>query len=275
MNINDNHGSLHLTNVPCFALALTLDCGQAFRWHEKEQGVWQGVANNKALTLSQIGDEVILYNTTLEDYQKIWKNYFDFDRDYDAILKSFLQDSLLRNTIQQYYGIRILQQDSWEALLSFVFSSSNNIKRIRSFLERLSCAYGEQLSESVFAFPTAQALANVPTEAFRSLGAGYRDKFLHDCAVKVANGTVNLAEIATLDLPQARQALMQIDGVGPKVAECALLFGFGRLDAFPVDRWITRVLECYPHGLPSCFAGFEGIAQQYMFHYARMNLGAK
>lgn len=275
MQIFYENNNTILRRVSCFDIRLTLDCGQAFRWHEAAPGLWHGVAGGVPLSLSQEGDCVTLYQTSPDAYEKNWKKYFDFDRDYDAILEGFLSDSLLRETIKQYYGIRILRQDSWEALFSFVFSSSNHIKRIRGFLEKICAAYGEELADGSFAFPSAAILATVPEGDFRRLGAGYRAPFLVDCAVKVARGEIKFNDIKSMPLADARQTLMQIQGVGPKVAECALLFGFGRMDAFPVDRWIKRVLELYPDGLPACFLGYEGIAQQYMFHYARMHLGSK
>lgn len=274
MNIFEENGNTVLTQVKCLNLPLTLDCGQAFRWKELSPNVWLGVALGQPLTIEQNGETLTLYNTTKETFLNKWKGYFDFERDYDKILSSLVVDDLLGETVKEYYGIRILVQDSWEALFSFVFSSSNNIKRIRGFIEKISMIYGENLGNGDFSFPTADVMANVSREEFRSLGAGYRDVFLMDCAKKVCNGEIDLNEIKKMPLEEARKKLITIAGVGPKVAECALLFGFNRLDAFPVDRWIKRVLEMYPDGLPSCFDGYQGIAQQYMFHYARMNLGA-
>lgn len=275
MEITFEQNNLYLSQVSCLNLALTLDCGQAFRWKPCGQGKWHGIALGKALTLEQKEDCLIFFDTTMEDYQNNWKKYFDFDRDYDRILEAFSQDFLLGETVRQYYGIRILRQDSWEALLSFVFSSSNNIKRIRGFLDKLSQQYGDDLGSGDFAFPGPERLAQVTEQELRALGAGYRAPYLLDCARKVAGGLVDLDEIKRMPLEQAREQLMQIKGVGVKVAECALLFGFDHLDAFPVDRWINRVLAYYPQGLPPYFKGHEGIAQQYMFHYARMHLGAK
>lgn len=274
MNIKYDKKNTILTHVKCLNLPLTLDCGQAFRWKEIYDNVWHGVAMGLPLTIEQKGDTLTLYNTSKEDFLNHWKSYFDFERDYDNILSFLVADELLGETVKEYYGIRILVQDSWEALFSFVFSSSNNIKRIRGFIEKISKLYGEHLGNDDYAFPTAEVLSKVSREEFRALGAGYRDVFLEDCAKKVYSGEINLEEIKTMPLDEARKLLMTIAGVGPKVAECALLFGFNRLDAFPVDRWIKRVLDLYPNGLPECFNGYQGIAQQYMFHYARMNLGA-
>lgn len=275
MEIISDQNNLLLRHVPCLDIGLTLDCGQAFRWSPCGDGKWHGVALGKALTLEQSGDCIILYDTTLETYQKNWKKYFDFDRDYDRILKCFMTDALLGETVQAYYGIRVLRQDSWEALFSFVFSSSNNIKRIRGFLEKLAARYGTELGNGDYAFPTSEQMAKVSEKALREMGAGYRAPYLVDCARQVASGTVDLEALKQLPLEEAKAQLMRISGVGPKVAACALLFGFDHLEAFPVDRWIQRVLALYPNGLPACFQGYEGIAQQYMFHYARMHLGAK
>lgn len=229
----------------------------------------------RKLKIRQDGDTVTLFDTTPQVYETVWKDYFDFGADYEKLTAAIAEDAVLGDTVQAYYGIRILRQDSWEALCSFIFSSTNNIKRIQGFIEKISCRYGEDLGDGFYAFPTAERLAQVGCRELRALGAGYRDVFLTDGAQKVASGEVNLEKIREMELGQARSELMKIRGVGPKVAECTLLFGFYRLDAFPVDRWIHRVLSLYPDGLPECFDGCRGLAQQYMFHFARMNNIAK
>ncbi|MBR2099948.1 MAG: DNA-3-methyladenine glycosylase 2 family protein, partial [Eubacterium sp.] len=137
---------------------------------------------------------------------------------------------------------------------------------------RLCRAYGEDLGNGRYTFPSAERLAELSVADFEAIGAGYRAKYLEKLAKDVASGNIDLSKIKSLSLEEARKALLDIYGVGIKVANCALLFGFGFLSAFPVDVWMKRVMEYYPNGLPECFTGIEGIAQQYLFHWARNNL---
>lgn len=272
MDITYKNGDVIIDGVKCLNLALTLDCGQAFRWSEQEDGSWSGTAGGVFLNVLQDGERLILRNTTKEALETVWWSYFDLDRDYEGICDRLRQDSLLAPTIDEYYGIRILRQDSWEALFSFVISQQNNIKRIKLIIDRLCRAYGDELANGVYSFPSAQRLSKLTVEDFEALGTGYRAKYLEKLAKDVASGRLDLDKIKTLPLDEARKELMAIYGVGVKVANCALLFGFGFFSAFPVDVWMKRVMEYYPDGLPECFKGNEGIAQQYLFHWARNNL---
>lgn len=272
MDVKFIQGDVVLENIKCLDLDLTLDCGQAFRWEKQRDGSWSGVAKGVFLNIIKNGDTVILKNTTKENYENIWRGYFDFDRDYVEICNRLKQDSLLAPTVDRYYGIRILNQDSWEALCTFVISQQNNIKRIKGIIDRLCRAYGDEVQEGYYTFPTAQRLSSLSVEDFEALGTGYRAKYLERLAKDVAGGKIDFEKIKALPLEDARKELLNIYGVGIKVANCALLFGFGFYDAFPVDVWMKRVMEYYPNGLPECFKGIEGIAQQYLFHWARNNL---
>jgi len=261
-----------VSGVECFDLALTLDCGQAFRWREQEDGSFSGVAGGRFLNLSKNGSDLIFKDTSEEDFLSFWVDYFDLNKDYAAICNRLKEDELLASTIDTYYGIRILNQEPWEALCSFVISQQNNIKRIKLIIERLCSAYGDDLGHGNYTFPSAERLSKLSVEDFEALGTGYRAKYLKRLADGVAGGDINLASISAMSLDEARKALLEIYGVGIKVANCALLFGFRFYSAFPVDVWMKRVMEYYPEGLPECFEGIEGIAQQYLFHWARNNL---
>lgn len=261
-----------LEDIRCLDLDLTLDCGQAFRWEKQEDGSWSGVVKGVFLNISQTDDTVLLRNTAKEDFENIWLDYFDFNKDYVKICDTLKQDSLLAPTVDEYYGIRILNQDSWEALCSFVISQQNNIKRIKGIISRLCKAYGDEVSNGFYSFPSAEKLSNLTVADFEELGMGYRAKYLEKLSKDVAGGKIDLEKIKALTLDEARKELLNIYGVGIKVANCALLFGFGFYDAFPVDVWMKRVMEYYPDGLPECFDGIGGIAQQYLFHWARNNL---
>lgn len=261
-----------LENIRCLDLDLTLDCGQAFRWEKQEDGSWSGVVKGVFLNISKTDNTILLKNTTKENFENIWLDYFDFNKNYVKICDTLKQDSLLAPTVDEYYGIRILNQDSWEALCSFVISQQNNIKRIKGIISRLCKAYGDEVRSGFYSFPSAEKLSSLTVADFEELGMGYRAKYLEKLSKDVAGGKIDLEKIKTLTLDEARKELLNIYGVGIKVANCALLFGFGFYDAFPVDVWMKRVMEYYPDGLPECFDGIGGIAQQYLFHWARNNL---
>lgn len=274
VKITAKKDGVSVSGVKCLDLDLTLDCGQAFRWRRNGDGSYTGVACDHALTISKHGDTLELTGTTMDIFDRFWKNYFALDLDYEKICSVLKQDELLCSTIDRYYGIRILNQDPWEALCSFVISQQNNIKRIKLIVEHMCQAYGDDLGGGAYSFPTAQRLAALEEADFRALGLGYRADYVSCLAKSVANGELDLDAVRGMTLDEARDELMRLRGVGIKVADCALLFGFGFYSAFPVDVWMKRVMEYYPNGLPECFAGYEGIAQQYLFHWARNNLGS-
>ncbi|MCM1114936.1 MAG: DNA-3-methyladenine glycosylase 2 family protein [Clostridium sp.] len=272
MEIYTDNKDIILKNVKCLDLDLTLDCGQAFRWVKNKDGSWSGVVKDTYLNIAKQGDTVVLKDTSMESFDKIWLHYFDFDKDYVSICDTLKQDKLIAPTVDEYYGIRILNQDSWEALCSFVISQQNNIKRIKGIIDRLCRAYGNPVKDGFYSFPSAERLSRLSVADFEALGTGYRAKYLERLSKDVASGKIDFEKIKQLPLASARKELLNIYGVGIKVANCALLFGFEFYDAFPVDVWMKRVMEYYPDGLPECFNGIGGIAQQYLFHWARNNL---
>lgn len=272
MIIEEKGEFIVLKDVRCLDLALTLDCGQAFRWEEEEDGSWSGAAYGRFLNIRKTDSGDFILKTSVEAFENVWHNYFDLDRDYAGICEKLKEDSLVASTIDEYYGIRILNQDPWEALVSFIISQQNNIKRIKGIIKRLCDTYGEEICKGWHAFPSAETLSRLETADFEALGAGYRAKYIKKLADDVAGGVIRLDEIKKMSLDEAKAALLAIYGVGIKVANCALLFGFQFVECFPVDVWIKRVLDYYPDGLPECFRGYEGIAQQYLFHWARNNL---
>ena len=238
--------SIVFNGVDNLNIALTLDCGQAFRWAQKPNGAWHGVAEKRAVDIIQDGDKITVIGDTDENF---WQIYFDLDRDYGAICEKLETDSQLRRAISEYGGIRILRQNTWEALCSFIISQNNNIPRIKGIIERLCATNVDDLAP---------------------LRSGFRAKYIIDAAQKVACGEVNLHMLATEDMDVCRAELIKIKGVGAKVAECTLLYGCGRIEAFPVDVWVKRIMaEMYPDGLPECTSGVEGIAQQFLFHWRR------
>lgn len=253
-----------------FVLSETLDCGQAFRWKslENENG-YEGFSKDRYLKIMCDGDSIILKNTKESDFTQYWATYFDLDTDYSALKLQYSADNTLKNACVFAPGIRLLRQDKWEALCSFIISQNNNIPRIKGIIERLCETFGDK-SEYGYTFPSAEAIADKTVEELAPLRAGFRARYILDAAKKVASGEIKLEEISLMPYEEARAELMKITGVGVKVADCALLYGMYRIESFPVDVWIKRVLaEYYPEGLPECVKGSEGIAQQYLFHYIR------
>ncbi len=258
-----------LNNVTCLDLAETLDCGQAFRWRLIDNNKWYGIAFGKELTLEMKGDKLIFYNTTENEFNNIWKNYFDFNRDYLKIEKIMQTDNKLMQMWQTSSGVRVLNQEPWEALCSFIISQNNNIKRIKGIIERLCECYGKRL-ENGYAFPSPFEIAKLSIEDLAPLRCGFRAKYIIDAARKVASGEIDLDKIKGLSLEDAEKELTKIYGVGLKVADCTLLFGLGFSEAFPKDVWIKRAMPLlFPNGLPKECKGIEGIIQQYIFSFAR------
>ena len=256
-------GSDILLHQPDFDLDETLDCGQAFRWAKTAPDTYEGYFLNDLLRISRVGEETfLLENTTERDLLDKWYNYLDLSTDYGELKRRFSEDETLSRACEYAGGIRILRQDSWEALSSFIISQNNNIPRIKGIIGRLV--------EHYEGYPSAESLREETEESLAFLRSGFRAKYLVDAVSKMLSGELQLERIKALPLPEAQKELMKIKGVGPKVAMCALLFGMYRTDAFPIDVWMKRALErWYPNGLPDCVKGYEGTAQQYLFHYIR------
>lgn len=264
-------GNIIIKDIRNFTLSETLDCGQAFRWRETEDGAFEGVAFGKYLKLAADKEGIILYDTSEEDFLNIWKDYFDLDRDYGEIIEAISENEVLKTASGFAGGIRILRQDPWEALCSFIISQNNNIPRIKGIVERLCASFGEEIKEGFYSFPTAEKIAALTLEDLAPLRSGFRAKYILDGAKRVASGEIDLDALKELALDEARQELMKIYGVGEKVADCTLLFGLSHIDAFPKDVWIKKAMaKLFDGSLPECAAPYAGIAQQYIFHYARM-----
>lgn len=255
-----------------FNIKQTFQCGQCFRWSENENGSFSGIVGGKCATLIQGEGSVTLCGINEQDIP-FWQEYFDLSTDYSEMIQRLSQDKTLALACKGSGGIRILKQEPFETLISFIISQNNNIPRISGIISRLCESFGEKI-EGGYSFPTAQQLHDVTPEDLAPLRAGFRARYICDAVAKVNSGEVDLAEINALALDEAREKLKTIVGVGDKVADCVLLFGFGKRDAFPRDVWVKRLMaEFYPDGLPECTKGIEGIAQQYLFDYVRNNGG--
>ena len=260
-----------------FDIEQIFNCGQCFRFNRVENAPDEfcGVAMGKYIRVSQDSDTVTFHNVTEEEFHDIWHNYFDLNTDYNRISQSFSDDETLTKAAAFASGIRILRQDKWETLCSFIISQNNNIPRIKGIIDNLSAKYGKHKGffdgKERFAFPTAEALFNAGVDELFAMKTGFRAKYIYDAAQRVSEGKINLDTIDKLKLDEAVSTLTEIKGVGPKVALCTLLFGFARHNAFPIDVWVKRILEkYYSQNIPSHFKEANaGIAQQYLFYYER------
>lgn len=256
-----------------FTLEETFNCGQCFRWQKINDNTFEGVAFSKYLRICEEPNKLILINTTREDFENIWKNYFDLDLDYNKVKEELSKiNDLMETTCNFAPGIRILSQDPWETLCSFIISQNNNIPRIRGIISRLCERFGKKLFDGVYAFPDASDLAELSEEDLKPLKSGFRAGYILDAARKITHKEIILDDIKIMDIESAREELQKIKGVGPKVADCTLLYGFHRLEAFPMDVWMKRAMKEMFVGIsPKDFGEYAGIAQQYIFHYSRMN----
>ncbi len=249
-----------------FDLAQTLDCGQCFRWERQKNGSYTGVAFGRVLNISEENRVQVL-----ED--ELWSNYFDVQLNYGRIRMDLSEgNKVLAEAAKFAPGMRILNQEPWEALCSFIISQNNNIPRIKGIVARLCTQFGEEIGGGYFSFPTPEKLAELKADDLAEIRSGFRAKYILSAAQKVANGEVDLGTLKTAPLPEARARLMTITGVGPKVADCTLLYGLHRLEAFPMDVWMKRAMQTlFPGKEPESFGQYAGIAQQYIFHYSRNN----
>lgn len=256
--------------VSCLDLQQTLFCGQCFRFRELEDGCFEGMAGDRYIKLRQteVGAQILEAN---EEDIPFWRDYFDTELDYDSLIKGFSSDPVLAAACKGR-GIRVLRQQPFETLISFIISQNNNIKRITGIIDRLCESFGRKVKGG-WSFPDANTLAALTVDDLAPLRAGFRAKYIIDAAQKVNSGEVDFDKIVALPDDEAREALKVIKGVGDKVADCVLLFGLHRLSAVPKDVWIKRVIaHYYPDGLPECVGKYAGIAQQYLFDYARTDL---
>lgn len=260
---------MKISGISGLSLPETLDCGQCFRWKPDENGNWRGMVRGVCRSIRQEEDGITILGADEEEFSSIWFDYFDFGRDYDALKAEFAECEILHEACEFAPGIRVLHQEPWEAFITFIISQNNNIARIKGIVERICCAFGSEIAEGVYAFPTAEQLSAVSVEEFAKLGCGYRAEYLAAAASEVQSGRLDLAEVAKMPTAQARKRLLEVLGIGPKVADCVLLYGLGKTDCCPADVWMKRVISTLGGSMPACVTDYAGIAQQFLFHYAR------
>jgi N-glycosylase/DNA lyase len=270
-----------------YDLPATLNCGQAFRWEGEAKSGWEAVVAGRWVRLKGLPNGIQAQCATV---QKDWNwlvNYLQTGLDYPSILASFPQDAPLQEAVQCCRGLRLLRQDPWECLASFILSSTKQIVQIRQIVRLLCERYGKPVPvppghAAAYAFPTPQELAGVPEGELRECKAGFRTAYLQQSAQRLVTGGLQLEALQQLPHAQAREQLQQLPGVGPKIADCVLLFAYGFKAAFPVDVWMAKVLreQYFPRRTPTKarlatfianhFGPHAGYAQQYLFHAIRL-----
>ena len=279
-----------LKNIKSFELADIFECGQCFRWNKQEDESYTGVFKGNVMNVQKSGNTVTFKGICNSDIQEIVEDYFDLKRDYEKIKEQLSQiDEHLKTSIQYGQGIRILNQDLWEMIISYIISANNNIPRIKGIIERISKAYGKEIEwngEKYYTFPTAEELKDVTVEDYRKLGAGFRDIRLYETVHMILNKKVDLKQMQNNpNTLEVREQLLSLSGVGPKVADCILLFSaLKRFEVFPIDVWVRRVMnELYIKNQDETkvnkkeieklahekFGNLAGIAQQYLFYWKR------
>ena len=278
-----------LKNQESFELADIFECGQCFRWNKQEDGSYIGIIKNAVINVRKENEEIIFKGFFKGDFQKIITEYFDLETDYRVYKNQLKQiDSYLKESIEFGDGIRILKQDLWECIISFIISANNNIPRIKKIIERISEKYGDEIiwnEKKYYLFPTVESLSKATVEDLRELGLGFRDKRVFNTTQMILKKEVDLEAIYKLNQTECiRNELLKLDGVGEKVADCIMLFSLKREDVFPVDVWVRRVMnELYIHNedeekvnkleikqlASQKFLGLSGLAQQYLFYWKR------
>lgn len=262
------------------------ECGQCFRWNKQKDNSYTGIFKNNVINVKKEDDKVIFTGNCNDDIKTICTDYFDLNQNYENIKTKLSKiDKYLENSIKYGNGIRILHQDLWETLISFIISANNNIPRIKTIIERISKKYGKKIifqNEEYYTFPKPEDLANATVQDLRSLGLGFRDVRVYETVQKTLRKEINLQELEKeKNIETLRNALLEIPGVGPKVADCIMLFSLKKYEVFPVDVWVRRVIsELYFNNIeqkPQTIQKFAkeqygdlaGLAQQYLFYWRR------
>jgi N-glycosylase/DNA lyase len=264
-----DHG-IFIANPSYFSLADTFECGQCFRWQKTADG-YEGIAYGRYLRICEHDGGILLCDIDTTEFDEIWRNYFDLNSDYAAYAACIMEaDPTMADAFNHAPGIRLLRAEPWETICSFIISANNNIPRIKGIITRLCQLAEVPALRGGYAFPSADIVARFTEDDLAVLRCGYRSAYILDAARKISSGEIDIDNIRTLPYEQAKKSLMQIKGVGSKVADCALLFAFGKGCAVPADVWMKRVIaDDYGGKIPDGLGDLAGLWQQYLFHFKR------
>ncbi|HEY9061373.1 MAG TPA: DNA glycosylase [Pseudobacteroides sp.] len=282
--VYENNTGIEIEGVRDFDLMHIFDCGQSFRWLKQHDGSYMGVVGDKVSRVKFENEKLHISNSNFDDFINIWYDYFDLGTDYGEIKKTLCsKDDVMAQAIPFGQGIRLLRQDIWELLISFIISANNRIPRIMKSVETLSQSFGSKISTEegeFYTFPSPEALSSCPINEIDICKAGFRCKYISQTSKMVRNGVVDLDTLKNMETDKARGELIKLSGVGPKVADCILLFSGTKFDVFPTDVWIKRILEVLYFKREATlkeidqfskkhFGSLAGYAQQYLFFFAR------
>lgn len=279
-----------IENINSFNTKHIFECGQCFRWNQELDGSYTGIFENNVLNVKQVNHQIIFDGICEGNIEEIVTKYFDLDRDYEKIKNELAKiDEPLKNSIDYGSGIRLLNQNLWETIISFIISANNNIPRIKGIIERMSRKYGNKIEwkcNEYYTFPTPEQLSKATVEDLRVLGLGFRDKRIYDATKLIVTKQIDLERLSKeKDSQKIKEILLTLPGVGPKVADCVMLFSTLKcLNVFPVDVWVRRVMNELYFQLPDetklkreqieklateKYGDLAGIAQQYLFYWKR------
>ena len=278
-----------ISNMKSFELDHIFECGQCFRWNEEEDESYTGIIKYGILNVRKENQNIVFRGKLTKDIKDVVEEYFDFSTDYEFIKEKLSKiDNNMKTSVEYGYGIRILKQDLWECIISFIISANNNIPRIKGIIDRMSKKCGKRIEfegKEYFLFPTVEELAKLSVEDLRNLGLGFRDKRIYNTTKMILEKEVDLMYLENIDdTIKIREELLKLDGVGPKVADCIMLFSLKRFDVFPIDVWVRRVMnDLYIKSADENkvdkkqlnrlaeekFGNISGLAQQYLFYWRR------
>lgn len=289
MKITEKENKIIIDDVKDFEVTHIFDCGQCFRWNREEDGSYTGVVGKNVINVTQEGSRVIFDNVSMKDYEMYVKNYFDMDTDYGLIKTMVNTDEIMDKAIDFGNGIRILNQDEWETMISFMISANNRIPMIKKVIENLSEMFGEYIGKyrgkDYYAFPSAEKLAVAEVDKIMECRAGFRSPRIKEAASRFMKEKDTVYSLKDKSYQEGLDYLKSYCGIGDKVANCILLFSMKQFDTFPVDVWVRRVMQTLyvdkntsdkdiRSFAESKFKKLSGYAQQYLFYYAReLNIG--
>ena len=273
--------------VDCFNLKYTLECGQCFRW-KNNNDYYVGVIKDRVIKIRQDGDYIYVRSNEQKDLEKVVKEYFELEEDYGSIEKRIASlDDYVKKALKNTSGMRHLKQDFFETIISYIISANNNIPRISKSVNEISKRYGKKIEfddEEYYLFPTPEQLKDVTIDDYRACGVGFRDKYIYNTVKRINNKEIDLVKMQDMDTPSLRKELLSLMGIGPKVADCILLFSCGRQEVFPIDVWVERVMkklyfndkniskkEILKYASDN-FGNDAGIVQQHLFYNIRENM---
>lgn len=275
-------------NVDCFNLKYTLECGQCFRWKKIDEDYYIGIIKDRVIKIKQDKNKLFVSSNNYSNLEKVVREYFELDKDYKIIEERISKvDEYVEKAVKNTSGLRHLKQDFFETIISYIISANNNIPRISKSVNEISKRYGKEIEfegEKYYLFPRPEELKKVTIDEYRECGVGFRDKYIYNTVRKINNGEINLENMQEMDTLTLRNLLLTLMGIGPKVADCILLFSCSRQEVFPIDVWVERVMkklyfddkdvskkEILKYA-DEKFGKDAGIIQQHLFYNIRENL---